>query len=342
MVPTPGRGVQMSSHNLEVQGSSTETFRARFRFRLQKKLNLKAKEYRLEVGTCGVLLTPQLPERDICNSEWLVMNTRSFESEEEARAFGQKLKTACEVSSVGARLGIASGVDLPTSRFGKIVKDHVSEQSGILLRNNVHGVDVFPDNPNVRIGHFSPTVTVLAGPDPFLADINRLFGVVENTSQRTRDIVLLLNYALMRPEPVAQIVFAFSAVEMLGQNEEWSADQKQLLNQLADSAQNHVIGSAQEREEVAEAIRKGMHRLSLRQGVLRLLTCLHLDHLKPIWDDLYGKRSALVHGLAPKPGADYRELAHKTVSLCGQVLLKAVATEVMGANSHVEEFYELQ
>jgi hypothetical protein len=96
------------------------------------------------------------------------------------------------------------------------VKDHVREQSGILLRDNVHGIDVFPDNPNVRIGHFSSTGTVLAAPDPFLADINRYFGVVENASQRTIDIVLLLNYALMRPEPVAQIVFAFSAVRCWG------------------------------------------------------------------------------------------------------------------------------
>jgi hypothetical protein len=279
---------------------------------------------------------------DICDSEWLVMNTRSFGSEEQAKTFARKLKTACEVSSVGARLGIDSGVDLPTSGFGKIVKDHVREQSGILLRDNVHGIDVFPDNPNVRIGYFSATGTVLAAPDPFLADINRYFGVVENASQRTIDIVLLLNYALMRPEPVAQIVFAFSAVEMLGQNEEWSAAQKQLLNQLAASAQNQIIGSWRERDEVAEAIRRGMHKLSLRQGVLRLLTSLGLNHVKPIWDDLYGKRSTLVHGLAPKPGADYGELAHKTVSLCGQILLKAIATEVRGADNHVANYYELK
>jgi hypothetical protein len=85
-----------------------------------------------------------------------------------------------------------------------------------------------------------------------------------------------------------------------------------------------------------------MHKLSLRQGVLRLLTSLGLNHVKPIWDDLYGKRSTLVHGLAPKPGADYGELAHKTVSLCGQILLKAIATEVRGADNHVANYYELK
>jgi hypothetical protein len=328
--------------DLEIQVSNSETFRVRFRFRLQKKLNIKAREYRLKMGACDVVLSPPLPEIDICDSEWLVMNTREFETEELARKFAAVLKTACEVSSVASRLGVDSGVDLPTSGFGELVKRHVREQSGIMLRDNVHGVDVFPDDSNVRIGHISATGTVRAAPNPFLADLSHLYGVVENASQKTRDIVLLLNYALMRPEPVAQIVFAFSAVEMLGQTEDWSADQKQLLKELAVSAKKSEIGSEQDREEVATAIEKGMYKLSLRQGVLRLLTSLELDHLKPIWDELYGKRSTLVHGLAPKPGADYGELAYRTVSLCGQILLKVIAREVTGANSHVDMFYKLQ
>lgn len=321
--------------------SNSETFRARFRFRLQKKLYIKEKEYRFNVSSHEVVLSPPLPEIDICDSEWLVMNTRGFGSEEEARKFAEVLKTACEVSSVASRLGVDSGIDLPTSGFGELVKRYVREQSGITLKGNVHGVDVFPDDPNIRIGHISVTGTVRAAPDPFLADLSQLCDVVENTSQLTRDIVLLLNYALMRTEPVAQIVFAFSAVEMLGQTEDWSTDQKQLLSELAITAEKSDIGSKQDREEVASAIQRGMYKLSLRQGVLRLLASLELDYLKPTWDELYGKRSTLVHGLAPKPGADYGELAHKTVSLCGQILLKAIAREIKGANNHVNTYYAL-
>jgi hypothetical protein len=322
--------------------SNPETYRARFRFRLQKKLNIEAKEYRFNIGACQVVLSPPLPDINICDSEWLTMNTREFGSEEAARKFVTTLKTACEVSSVASRLGIDSGIDLPTSGFGELVKRHVQEQSGIILRDNIHGVDVFQDDPNIRISNISATGTVRAKPDPFLADLGHLCDVVVTGSQQTKDIVLLLNYALMRPEPVAQIVFAFSAVEMLGQTEDWSADQKQLLNELAVAAKESQIGSALDRVEVATAIQKGVYKLSLRQGVLRLLTSLELEHLKPIWDELYGKRSTLIHGLAPKPGADYRELAHRTVSLCGQILLKAIATEIKGANNHVDTFYKLQ
>ena len=195
--------------------SIPKTFRVRFRFRLQKKLSIAAKERQLNIDGHEIVLSAQLPDSDIADSDWLVMNARGFESEYSAAKFAQKLKTASEISSVAARLGIDTGTNQPTSGFGKAIKDRVRETDGVLLRDNVHGVDVFPDDPAVRIGHFSAIGTVRASPDPFLVDLNELFKVIDGASQRTRDIALLLNYALMRPEPVAQIVFAISQLRWL-------------------------------------------------------------------------------------------------------------------------------
>ncbi len=319
---------------------SSDRYRVRFRFRLEKKLNIVEKEYRFDVQNRLVILSSPLPDVDISDSEWLVMNVRGFDCQEKADAFARSLKSACEVSSVAARLGIDSGTDLPTSGFGQVVKDQVREQSGLILRDNVHGLDVFIDDPNVRIAHFSATATVRASPDRFLGGLDELFEPFEKASQRTKEIVLLLNYALLRPEPVAQIVFAFSAVEMLGQDADWSSDQRRMLNELAASASNMKIGSVTEREEIATAIGKSLYRLSLRQGVMRLLTSLNLPHLKPTWDNLYSERSSLIHGLAPKPGIDYSQLAYRAVSLCGQILLTAIAREVPGVNKHVHMLYE--
>jgi hypothetical protein len=130
-----------------------------------------------------------------------------------------------------------------------------------------------------------------------------------------------------------------SAVESLGQDESWSQEQEQLLRELASAAEQYAIGTEADRREVADAIRKSLHRLTLRQGVFRLLNRLGLDHLKKPWDDLYAERSSLVHGLAPQPGADYSGLAQRTVSLCGQILLKAVASEIPQADRHVARMY---
>jgi hypothetical protein len=104
---------------------------------------------------------------------------------------------------------------------------------------------------------------------------------------------------------------------MLGQEDTtWSSDQKSLLGQMAVAAESASAGSPDERHEVAEAIRK-LHRVTLRQGVMRMLDHLYLSHLKADWDRLYGERSTLVHGLAPQPGTDYGDLLVEAIWCLG-------------------------
>ena len=318
--------------------TETLTWRARLRFRLQKKIRIDGNEYRLQIAGREVVLTPPTSDLKIMDSEWLIMNARGFSREDEARRFGNRLKTALEVSAVAARVGVDTGRNLATSGLGKIVKD-VLLQEGALVRDNVHGLDVFADHPNTRIFAINATGIVHAAPDPFLSDLDEIVRAAVTPSQQVKDLILLLNYALLRPEPVAQIVFAVSAVESLGQDQRWSMDQKQLLAELVAAAEQSATGTDAERQEVADAIRKSLHRLTLRQGVFRLLDRLGLQHLKKPWDDLYAERSTLVHGLAPQPGSDYGDLARRTVSLCGQILLKAAAVEIPQAGRHVARMY---
>lgn len=47
----------------------------------------------------------------------------------------------------------------------------------------------------------------------------------------------------------------------------------------------------------------------------------------------------MVHGLAPKPGADYTQLATAILTLCGRILLTVVAKEVGPAGKFVDLFY---
>jgi hypothetical protein len=314
-----------------------ETFRVRLRFRLQRSLNIPSAQHQFDIGGRQAIISA-LSGSDIRDSSWLVVNVTGFASEHEAATFGANLKAACEFSSVAARLGIDTGLDLPSSAVSTDIKASVHESSGFLLRDNIHGVDVFVDHPNVRILNLEAAGKVLASPDPFLSDITHFHTQADRASQTARDIVLLLNYALMRPDPVAQLVFAFSAVEMLGQSD-WSSSQKDLLAKLADSAATSEFGTPDERAEVAEAITRGMHRISLRQGVFRLLKSLGLERLKSQWDALYAERSTLVHGLAPRPGVEYGDFAQRVVSLCGRILLTFVGREVERTNAHVERFY---
>jgi hypothetical protein len=319
-----------------------ETYRVRFRFRVGKKLNIADAERRFTVAGREIVLASGAGDgMPISESEWLVINARGFELEESAREFGYKLRVAAQLSSVACRLGTDAGIDLPTSSLGAAFRTQIQEQTGVTFRANVHGIDVFPDEPNVFIFSVSATATVLSSPEPFLPTLESLHPIADTVSDRTRDIALLLNYALMRTEPVAQIVFAVSAVEMLGQDETWSIEQRRLLAELAHMARRVEIGTPEEHGEVAAAISRSLHRITLRQGVHRLLDRLGLGHLKKPWDDLYSERSTLVHGLAPRPGADYGDLATRTMTLCGQILLRAIADEIDFIGQRADTYYRI-
>src|SRR5438067_939666 len=81
-----------------------QAYRVRFRFRLGKKLTIKEHERHLKIAQREVTLSPQLPDVPIDQSEWLVMNARGFETEDDARSFGHQLRGALELSSVASRI----------------------------------------------------------------------------------------------------------------------------------------------------------------------------------------------------------------------------------------------
>jgi hypothetical protein len=319
--------------------TSPTTYRVRLRFRVEKRLKIAASQVPLIVSGHDAVLSADVDGTNIDQADWLVLNVRGLVSEDAAKTFGALLKLAVDAASVGARQGVDTGISAATSGVSIAVKTLMQEQRDIILRDNVHGLDVFIDDKRVRIFRMQAAGHILKDPSPFLDDINVLIAEVGAATQPTIDMILLLNHALMRKDPVAQIVFAFSAVEMIGQAKKWSPAQVALLTHLASVASNSAFGTQEERDAISEALTKSIHPKGLRQGVLELMQSLSLGHLKKDWDLLYGQRSTLVHGLAPRPGVDYGELAFKVVSLCGLILLTAIAKEVPSVAAHIEKFY---
>jgi hypothetical protein len=123
------------------------------------------------------------------------------------------------------------------------------------------------------------------------------------------------------------MVLSFSAIEELGQNEKWSETQLALIMDLADAADASSKGTMDERAEVAQAVRKGLFPLSLRQGVMRLLSRRGLDHLRKEWDRLYGVRSGVFHGTARLSDSELNQAALDTIKLCGRIILSIVAKD---------------
>lgn len=294
------------------------------------------------LATDDPLLTAEVAGREVTirshkrggllkETRWVVLGAGGFETEEEARRYGEQLRQIVEVAALCARLGVNVGQDRATldMSYEWARATRIIQADDERLLPNVHGLMVIPDDDLSRFPIVEATAEVRTYPDQIIPAINELGRQEPVRIARAAAGVRTLNQALMTPGSLAQIVLALSAVEALGQDETWTARQRALLDELANQVGGQA-GGDQEQQEVAQALRRSMHRIGPRQGVMRVLSRLELPQpelaqLRKEWDRVYSLRSQVFHGTAHLTDAEAGELAQAAITLCTRIVL-AVAT----------------
>ena len=303
-------------------------FRIRLRVRIAKGLTSETTSLKVMVMNREVTIISQNKEEPLNKAKWIVLEARGFLTEEAAQHFGTRLRSILQLAALSSRLGVDTGEDKPTAW----ISEDFARAIGLLKSNeriapNVHGLSILPDDDNTRFPVINIQATVTADPEHFASALRESGENGEISLGAASNPVRLLNFALMTSEPLAQMALSFSAVEELGQTEKWNETEEALIERLAIAAEESSEGITQDRAEVANAIRKGLFPLSLRQGVMRLLSRLDLDLLRKEWDRLYGIRSGLFHGTARLSDSEINQAAQDTVTLCGRIILAIVAKE---------------
>lgn len=299
-------------------------FRLRLRVRIGRPFT--SREVSLSVKLAGreVIIKSQDPDQPLSEAQWIVMGARGFATELDARNFGEQLRSMVEVAALCSRLGTDVGQDKPTSW----VSEEFARSAGMVrsherIVQNIHGLSVLPDDDNSRIPLLNIQAKVTADPRQFLDSMTELAVQLPLRLSAAAIGVRILNLALMNSQPLTQMVLSFSAIEALGQSETWTKAQSELINKLATEVEGSSTDDP-ERLEVADAIRRSLHRVGLRQGVKRILSRLDLDHLQKEWDRLYGLRSGVFHGISELTESEVNQLAIDVVSLCGRIILAIV------------------
>ena len=275
-----------------------KSYLVRLKAVLGKPLTSDEKIIQLSLKGREVALKPDNPGKTLKESKWIIASVKGFASEAEATEYGERLRSSIELAALGARVGIDTGRDKPIST----VNEDWARESGLLgeryvLRPDIHGLMIIPNDGRTKIPFVSGgEMKVTSDPDQFTMALSEVFHHTSAWHLGDTKSLRLLNLAIINPDPLATIALAFSSVEALGQNETWSPYQKSILEKCARELEANPTTPGHEDLEVAEAIRRGTHRVGLRQGVLRVLSRLNLDGLKNEWDRLYSIRSGLIHG----------------------------------------------
>ena len=304
---------------------SPPQFGIRLRFLTSKGLTGKEKE--LVFDRAGVKVTlKSAEEKCLSESGWLVLRALGFETEKDAKDYGQKLSLALQIASMRRWWGVDIGQDKATSALFRGVTDSL-EAEGHHVRSNIHGLDVFPDRANTSWFTINGTATVSSSPTPIIEDLGSLAVGNHEVPQDILDALRIWNEALISKEPAAQAVLAISAVEMLAQEEKWSIEQKLAIQIIEESVRSQDGISLDEREEILDALKR-MHRFGINQGFRRLFAKLGLTDLWKPWSEVYSKRSQFLHGIVYSNRGDQSVMVHPALSMSGRIIITALSEHV--------------
>ena len=296
----------------------------RFRLLLQVRIakRWRADQIALTTTFAGQDVTIRSTQKDqpIAETKWIIFETRGFPTEREARDFGERLQTTVQLAALCSHLGASVGHD---ETLDSLDEDFFLSKGlpppPLWLTPETHGVLVLQEDDEPLFPSVQVALTVVADPAQFLGALDELDGQPLITEPAVTLSVWILNLALINSGRLAKIVLAFSAIEALAQDEDWSCDQRNLIERLAREVENRT-GEDGEQSEVADAIRR-LSRMGLRQGVKRLLCRNDLSHLQTEWTMLHDRRSNLFHGREQLTKPEIKKLAADTVKLCCRVIL---------------------
>jgi hypothetical protein len=293
--------------------------RVRLRVRITKALNTEDISRTIDIEGREVTVVSQKPNQPLSEAVWIIFQAGGFSTEEEAREFGEQLRVVVEIAGLCSRLGIDVGRDNVTSWMSEDYARLRGLQPHEKLFPNVHGLAIVPDDGSARFPLVEIDATVRAAPEDLLSAMTEVAVALPVNFSTAADGVRILNLALINPQPLAQIALSLSAVEALGQKK-WTEKQAALISELATQVDCNPDNDV-EYKEVSDALRRSIQRVGLRQGVMRILDSLGLQHLRRKWDRVYAARSGLFHGTLTMTEAEIGLLAIDTITLCGRVIM---------------------
>lgn len=316
-------------------------------YRLWLKLRvgtaLATEETALTASVAGREVTIESGQsKPLAEASWLSIKCRGFETEEDARAFGEKLRRAVHMAGLCARVGVDAG-DPGEDRAVSQINEDFLRRRGVLdpetrIVADIHGILVLPDDgKKLLFGRGRAELTVRSHADGFVRALEEAFPASDGSGGNCPSIrraVRVLSLAEISTDPIAKVVLAISTIEGLATGPSWTDEQKKLIESTAAwVARTH--GDGEETRQIVEAIGR-IRSSSIGQEVRKLLAANDLSDLWQDWRDLYSKRSRLYHGRSSGDGegradhlaeSELRALGQEATKLCGRIVLSMAIRE---------------
>lgn len=267
------------------------TYCARYRFKLLSPLQIE-RGRPLELAIAGfAAVTFEMGEEAYPVGHWVTAKIDAFTTEDQARRAGQQLGDTLLVVGAVTKLGIDIGFSRSTLQFHPDIHKAVREKTGQELRTDTHGLTVY-EKDTVGIIGMQARGSVLMSPTAFQERLNDWLRPSPLT-ERQRNCAALLNDSFFVAQTEGQFILRISAVEALCDQAVRDPDYQAAIEGLEQHLATQSMDS-----EIRETLQRTLanaKRQSLRSAYMTKFRTLRSDADAKAFDDLYQKRSKLVH-----------------------------------------------
>ena len=312
-------------------------YRLHLKFRVGKSLDTEDSALTASIDGRTVTIESEDRGQPLSEASWLVMSCRGFETEDQARVFGEELRRATHLAGLCNRLGVDArdpGEDRTVSWLNPEVFGRMNPEKR--LAPDVHGIVVLPDDGKNVFGRGRANARVLANTGHFVRSLEEC--LPENGPLRgspsIRRAIRVLSLAEIAEDPIAKLVLAVSTIEGLATDPPWTEGQRALIDSAAEWLER-AHGDQEEAIQVLKAIRR-VRRESIRQRIRQLLQTNDLSNVSLEWERLYSRRSSLFHGRSEAGSehrgnhleeASLRALGEEAIKLCARIVLSMARRE---------------
>ncbi len=306
----------------------TPSFKMRLRVRFGSKLNTDEKSAKLTFRGRRVWLHPRQRELSLGTDAWVVFSANRFPTLEAAAQFGQELQRSLSIVCALRGLPVDVGGDnRPTSQFSDEIKEVVLRDTGVWLRDDVHGLDVYPATVTSQMITTEAKLTTKFVIEPYVEAMNQSAKQIDKLSKTSSLSCELLNAATMSNHPVAAATLSLAAVELLAVNEKRSPKQREWIKKIRDGLEADTSIIEADKVILQKAV-AGMFNTGISDRVKKMLMRLGLSDSADDWDRIYKLRSALFHGVRRLTQSEIINLGSEAPTLSRQIVRRYLEDQV--------------
>jgi hypothetical protein len=225
---------------------------------------------------------------------WAIAQIGGFATEDEARGAGRRLEDMLLVVGAVTKLGVNVGFSRPSkTQWSDAARARVREEFGEDLQWETHGLMVYDEEHPVSFTAARFLVGVKIPADDFEKRLGDWAEPSSVLTERQRTCAALINDSLFVPQTEGQFILRISAVEALCEQVVRDPRYKTAIDQLERQLASQTLD--EDVRKTLEDTLDNAKRKSVGLAYRNKFRTLRSTAEAKVFDDLYRKRSKLVH-----------------------------------------------